>query len=100
MTNKTDKTDKENRQKRSLLLAKAIAYQSGKDARSIYRDDKSGKIIAPANLPKSDICTDGKNELLFSGIHNRTIFTGDMKAETDNLAVNENQTSPTTRRRQ
>ena len=82
----TNKTDKKNRQKRALLLAKATAYQSGKDGRAIYRDKKSGKVVIPP-LGKSNICKDGKNELLFSGIHNRTIFTGDLKSETDNLAV-------------
>ena len=83
----TPKQTAECLKKRELLIAKATAYKAGKDGRAICRDKKSGKIRIPKNLSPSNICKDGKNELLFSGIHNRTIFTGGVKSETDNLAV-------------
>ena len=72
---------------RELLSAKAAAYHSGKDGRGIGLDLDTLKITGKAT-GKSSICTEtDKGELLFSAIHNRTIFTGTPDRDTDNLIV-------------
>ena len=68
-------------QDKKLLIAKAKAYKAGLDGREIKKPGDKAK-------HKSHICTNHeKGELLFSGIHNRTLFTGDEKGDTDNLSI-------------
>lgn len=67
--------------KQKLLRAKAEAYLAGKDGRQIKEPgDKA--------THASNICKDAKKGgLLFSGIHNRTIFTGTPDRDEDNLTI-------------
>ena len=67
--------------KQKLLRAKAEAYLAGKDGRQIKEPgDKA--------THASNICKDAKKgDLLFSGIHNRTIFTGTPDRDEDNLTI-------------
>ena len=67
--------------KQKLLRAKAKAYLAGKDGRQIK---KPGDKATHA----SNICKNAKKgDLLFSGIHNRTIFTGTPDRDEDNLTI-------------
>ena len=49
---------------------------------------KEESVVLPPPDAKSNICTNTqKGDLLFSGIHNRTFFTGTPDTDTDNLTI-------------
>ena len=61
----------------------------GRDGMQVKFDAaKAEPTAAPPSGASSNICTNTKKgDLLFSGIHNRTFFTGTPDADTDNLTI-------------
>ena len=75
--------DNQKSEQKKLLAAKAAAYKRGLDGVEIKKIGDKPKKSSTSNICKKT----GKGDLLFSGIHDRTFFTGTPDADTDNLTV-------------
>lgn len=70
-------------EKKKVLAAKANAYKRGLDGVEIKKVGDKPKKSSTSNVCKKI----NKGDLLFSGIHNRTFFTGTPGIDADNLTV-------------